>query len=123
MVRWVPFGVAKPLLDRRKYVVLSDYIGENAEPLLPSNSENAMELPPEESELDDSNNLMIEDGGMIGSEDETSDDDPELETNQLGSAEIEDGGIGNVVIGLRDCRLIRYKVCVTQFPVVTTFEP
>ncbi|XP_031373291.1 arginyl-tRNA--protein transferase 2 isoform X2 [Punica granatum] len=111
--KWVPFGVAKPLLDRRKYVVLSDYIGENGEPLLPSNSDHPMELQPEESEHNDSNDLMIEDGGMVGSEDEvSSDDDLELETGELGSAELEDGDIGNIIIGSRGSRTIKYKAVI-----------
>lgn len=110
MVRWVPFDVAKPLLDRRKYVVLSDYIGENGQPLLPSNSDCTMEHEPEENEHNDSNDLMIEDGRIIGSEDEDSDDELEPETSELGPVEIEDGDIGNIVIRLRGSRTIRYKV-------------
>lgn len=102
--------VAKPLLDRRKYVVLSDYNGENAEPLLPSNSENAMELQPEENEHNDSNDLMIEGGGISGSKDEGSYDELEPASSDLGSVEIEDGDIGNIIIGLEGSHTISYKV-------------
>lgn len=112
MIRWIPFGVAKPLLDKRKYVVLSDYVGENGLPLLSSNSEDAKEHEPEYSEYNDSNNLMIEAGQSVGSENEDSDDDLELEINELGPVEIEDGDIGNIVIGLEGSHTMRYKVCI-----------
>ncbi|KAK3407888.1 hypothetical protein EUGRSUZ_J00228 [Eucalyptus grandis] len=36
---WVPFNVAKPQLDERKYVVLSDYKDEDEKPVLPPVSE------------------------------------------------------------------------------------
>ncbi|KAK4746925.1 hypothetical protein SAY87_025962 [Trapa incisa] len=107
--KWIPFDVAKPLLDKWKYTVLSDYVGENGVPLLHSNSGNAKTFEPEESECNGSHDLMIEDGGMAGSDNDDSDDEMELETNELEPAEIEDGDIGNIIIELTGVPTMKYK--------------
>ncbi|XP_048139882.1 arginyl-tRNA--protein transferase 2 isoform X2 [Rhodamnia argentea] len=71
--QWVPFNVAKPLLDRSKYVVLSDYKDQDEKPLLPPVSDCISEHQPDESEHKDLNDLLVEDEGMFDLDDEESD--------------------------------------------------
>lgn len=106
--RWVPFDIAKPLLDRKQYVVLSDFATlQNEESSTPSLFENHMEVQPCEEE---SNDVPIdEDEEMSELDFEDSDDESSPETTGLTSIDIEDGGVSNIMIGLKGSRL-RYKV-------------
>ncbi|TYH51895.1 hypothetical protein ES332_D10G312500v1 [Gossypium tomentosum] len=108
--QWVACHIARPLLDKRKYAVLSDFAslqdGESSQSCIP---ESAMELQHDENGLEDSNDvLMGEDEQMIEIESESSDEELEPETTVLGSAAIDDGDVTNVLVGLRGSRL-RYK--------------
>ncbi|KAJ6690179.1 hypothetical protein OIU85_006459 [Salix viminalis] len=94
--QWIPFELAKPLLDEKSYVVLSDYVllqnGESSQPLV---SGNVMEVQ------DDgiSNDVLIDDDDkMIEPELESSDDDC-LEAFGQASAEIENGDVSDILIG------------------------
>ncbi|XP_056169207.1 arginyl-tRNA--protein transferase 2 isoform X2 [Syzygium oleosum] len=106
--RWVPYNVAKPLLDRSKYVVLSDYKDQDEKPLLPPVADHISEHQHDESEHKDLNDLLVEDEEMVDLEEEESDVESESESSNVELSETEDSEIGNTLIGLRGSRL-RYK--------------
>ncbi|KAJ6317776.1 hypothetical protein OIU76_013337 [Salix suchowensis] len=94
--QWIPFELAKPLLDEKSYVVLSDYVllqnGESSQPLV---SGNVMEVQDDGN----SNDVLIDDDDkMIEPELESSDDDC-LEACGQASAEIENGDVSDNLIG------------------------
>ncbi|KAG5239939.1 arginyl-tRNA--protein transferase [Salix suchowensis] len=94
--QWIPFELAKPLLDEKSYVVLSDYVllqnGESSQPLV---SGNVMEVQDDGN----SNDVLIDDDDkMIEPELESSDDDC-LEAFGQASAEIENGDVSDNLIG------------------------
>ncbi|RZC79294.1 hypothetical protein C5167_003503 [Papaver somniferum] len=110
---WVSFYNARPLLDRKPYVVLSDYAtlqNEESSPCqLPQNSSgqqnmNSGEDDPAESVSDD------EDGDeeMLDPDFEGSDADDSDTESSLSADEINDGDVGNVLIGLKNSRM-RFK--------------
>ncbi|XWS74816.1 hypothetical protein CRYUN_Cryun01aG0030200 [Craigia yunnanensis] len=108
--QWVAFHIARPLLDKKKYVILSDIAslqdGESSRSCIP---ESVMELQHDDIGLEDSNDvLMDDDEEMIQMESGSSDDELDPETSGLGSAAIDDGDLTNVLIGLRGSRR-RYK--------------
>jgi len=107
-LRWVPFNVAKPLLDRSKYVVLSDYKDQDEKPLLPPVSDHISEHQHEESEHKDLNDCFIGDE-MFDPDEEDSDVVSESESSNVELPETEDREIGNALIGLQGSCL-RYKV-------------
>ncbi|KAF9676920.1 hypothetical protein SADUNF_Sadunf08G0053500 [Salix dunnii] len=93
--QWIPFELAKPLLDKKSYVVLSDYVllqnGESSQPLV---SGNVMEVQDDGN----SNDVLIDnDDKMIEPELESSDDDC-LEAFGQASAEIENGDVSDILI-------------------------
>ncbi|KAJ0914633.1 putative arginyltransferase [Helianthus annuus] len=94
---WVPFDIAKRLLDRKSYVVLSDFaILQNKLSLLPNASEDQIEE--EEEEDYESNDVRVdEDEEMF----EESDDDESVgpETASLIPAKMRKD-TSNIVIGL-----------------------
>ncbi|XP_061975665.1 arginyl-tRNA--protein transferase 2-like [Populus nigra] len=111
--QWVPFDIAQPLLDRKPYVVLSDFVllqnGESSQPLVP---ENVMEVQGDENHNEDSNDVLID-----GGDDEEDDDDDEFESDDddsgpdsfgQTSVEIENGNVSDILIGFKGSRL-RYK--------------
>ncbi|KAI6670126.1 hypothetical protein NL676_005011 [Syzygium grande] len=106
--RWVPYNVAKPLLDRSKYVVLSDYKDQDEKPLLSPVADHIGEHQHDESEHKDLNDLFVEDEEMVDLEEEESDVESESESSNVELSETEDSEIGNTLIGLRGSRL-RYK--------------
>ncbi|KAJ6772637.1 ARGINYL-TRNA--PROTEIN TRANSFERASE 2 [Salix koriyanagi] len=108
--QWVPFDVAQPLLDRKPYVVLSDFVllqnGESSQPLV---SENVMEVQGDENHDEDSNDVLIDDEDeMTEPESESSDDDSGSDSFDQTSVEIENGNVSEILIGLNGSRL-RYK--------------
>ncbi|KAJ6720561.1 ARGINYL-TRNA--PROTEIN TRANSFERASE 2 [Salix viminalis] len=108
--QWVPFDVAQPLLDRKPYVVLSDFVllqnGESSQPLV---SENVMEVQGDENYDEDSNDVLVDDEDeMTEPESESSDDDSGSDSCGQTSVEIENGNLGDILIGLNGSRL-RYK--------------
>ncbi|KAB5544353.1 hypothetical protein DKX38_012465 [Salix brachista] len=94
--QWIPFELAKPLLDEKSYVVLSDYVllqnGESSQPLV---SGNVMEVQ-DDGNFNDV--LIDDDDKMIEPELESSDDDC-LEAFGQASAEIENGDVSDILIG------------------------
>ncbi|KAK9283459.1 hypothetical protein L1049_011703 [Liquidambar formosana] len=99
--QWVPFDIAKPLLDRKPYVVLSDF----TESSLP-HSENLLEPQHDDLVQEDLNNNLFYDEEMIEPDLEDSDDESDPETGSV--IETEDGDVSNILIGLKGSRL-RYK--------------
>ncbi|KAL5801099.1 hypothetical protein ACOSQ3_032731 [Xanthoceras sorbifolium] len=108
--QWVPYDNARPLLDRRSYVVLSDFASlQNGESSLPQVSESDTGLEPDDNVQDDSNDVLMDyDEEMIEPEFENFDDKPESETSGLTSKQAEDGDITKILIGGKESR-VRYK--------------
>lgn len=109
--RWIPFDIARPLLDKKRYAVLSDFaILQNGESSPPDVSENVKEVQHDDDIHQDSNDsFMGEDEAMIDHESESSDDESDPESSGLTSVDIEDGDISNILIGLKGSHF-RYKV-------------
>ncbi|KAE9594326.1 putative arginyltransferase [Lupinus albus] len=105
--QWVPFDIARPLLDTKRYVILSDYsIIQNGEPSLPQVTDDAIEGQLDDIGHGDANIVpMDEDEERVESESESSDDDAGLETTSYG--EPENGDISKILLGFRGN--VRYK--------------
>lgn len=103
---WVSFDIAKPLLDRKPYVVLSEssilqdeeYRQPPASP--PRGPENTMEVRSHDGNVqEDLNDKPIdEDAEMFETESDRSDD-------EAGEDVVEDGDVNKILIGLRGARL------------------
>uniref|UniRef100_A0A2N9FIB5 Arginyl-tRNA--protein transferase n=1 Tax=Fagus sylvatica TaxID=28930 RepID=A0A2N9FIB5_FAGSY len=108
--QWIPFDIARPLLDKKRYAVLSDFaILQNGESSPPDVSDNVKEVQHDDDIHQDSNDsFMGEDEEMIDHESESSDDESDLESSGLTSVDIEDGDISNILIGLKGSHF-RYK--------------
>ncbi|GLT67667.1 hypothetical protein SLA2020_399590 [Shorea laevis] len=108
--KWVPFDVARPLLDKKKYAVLSDYASlQNGESSNSGVPESALELQQDEIDREDRNDVrMDDDEEMLEPESESSDDELEPETSDLMSVGIEGGDVTKILIGLRGSQ-VRYK--------------
>ncbi|KAE8712037.1 Arginyl-tRNA--protein transferase 1 [Hibiscus syriacus] len=108
--QWVAFHLARPMLDKQKYVILSYYANlQDGESSQSCNPESLMNLQHDENGLEDSNDVFMgEDERVIEIESDSSDDELEPETSGLGSGAIDNGDLTNVLVGLRGSRL-RYK--------------
>ncbi|GMY08203.1 arginyl-tRNA--protein transferase 2-like [Fagus crenata] len=108
--QWIPFDIARPLLDKKRYAVLSDFaILQNGESSPPDVSDNVKEVQHDDGIHQDSNDsFMGEDEEMIDHESESSDDESDPESSGLTSVDIEDGDISNILIGLKGSHF-RYK--------------
>ncbi|KVI09921.1 arginyl-tRNA--protein transferase 2-like [Cynara cardunculus var. scolymus] len=106
--QWVPFDIARPLLDRKRYVVLSDYATlQNEAASSPHIIEDQTEQE-EESFPEESNDIPIDaDEEMSELAFEDSDDESGPETTSLSPAEM-GKDVGNIVIGLKGMHL-KYK--------------
>ncbi|XP_014495816.1 arginyl-tRNA--protein transferase 1 [Vigna radiata var. radiata] len=106
--QWVPFDVARPLLDRRAYVVLSDAsISQKGESSLPQVTDDIMGREFDDGGQEDANDVpMLEDEETVDSESECSDDEPDLETTSYDDPEI--GDVGKVLLGIKGSH-VRYK--------------
>ncbi|XP_061376607.1 arginyl-tRNA--protein transferase 2 [Gastrolobium bilobum] len=106
--QWVPFGIARPLLDNRPYVVLSDSsILQNGELSLPQVSDDVMGSQLDDIGQEDANDVpMDEDEETAESDLENSDDEPGLETTSYGEPENRD--VSKVLLGLKGPR-VRYQ--------------
>ncbi|KAK7305857.1 hypothetical protein VNO77_43769 [Canavalia gladiata] len=104
---WVPFDIARALLDRRPYAVLSDSsIIQNGESSLPQVTDDVMERQFDDVGQEDVNDVpMLEDEEMVESELECSDDEPDLETTLSDEAEID---VSKVLLGIKGSR-VKYK--------------
>lgn len=109
--RWVSFDIARPLLDRKRYVVLSDAStlqnGESS-PLQVTEDQDATLSQLDDSGQEDANDVpMHEDEELVESESESSDDEPDPQPTSYG--EPENGDISKVLLGIEGSR-VRYKV-------------
>ncbi|CAJ1860982.1 unnamed protein product [Sphenostylis stenocarpa] len=106
--QWVPFDIARPLLDRRPYVVLSDAsILQNGESSLPQITDDIVGREIDDGGQEDANDVpMLEDEEMVESESECSDDEPDLETTSYDDPEI--GDVGKVLLGIKGSH-VKYK--------------
>ncbi|OIV95576.1 hypothetical protein TanjilG_23807 [Lupinus angustifolius] len=109
--QWVPFDIARPLLDTKRYVILSDYsIIQNGESSLPQVTDDVIEGQLDDIGHEDANDVPMdedkdEDDERVESESESSDDDTGLETISYG--ESENGDISKILLGYRGN--VRYK--------------
>ncbi|KAI3734953.1 hypothetical protein L6452_14435 [Arctium lappa] len=105
--QWVPFDIAKRLLDRKPYVVLSDFATlQNEEPsshVFEEHMGQEDEPCPEES-----NDIPIDDDDEDMSEIDFEDSDDESGPETTTPPEMRKEDIGNIVIGLKGMHL-RYK--------------
>ncbi|XP_075671036.1 arginyl-tRNA--protein transferase 2-like isoform X1 [Castanea sativa] len=107
--QWISFDIARPLLDKKPYVVLSDFANlQNGELSPPDVSDNVKEVQYDDIHQDSNDPIMCEDEEMIDHEYESLNDESDDESSGLRSVEIEDGDISNIIIGLEGSRL-RYK--------------
>ncbi|XP_059458066.1 arginyl-tRNA--protein transferase 2-like [Corylus avellana] len=107
--QWIPYDIARPLLDRKPYVVLSDFAILQNEESSPSHvPENVVEVQHEDICQDSNDLCMDEDEETNDPESESSDDESGPESGNLVSIEIDDGEISDILIGLERSRL-RYK--------------
>ncbi|XP_068315890.1 arginyl-tRNA--protein transferase 2-like isoform X1 [Pyrus communis] len=108
--QWIPFHIAKPLLDKKRYAVLSDVsVSQDRESLPPHVSEEVMEVQHDDIGKEDTNDFpMYDDEVAIDFEYESSDNE-----QNLVSVDVEDGNIGNILIGLNGSR-VRFKVCILK---------
>ncbi|KAL3334312.1 hypothetical protein AABB24_030841 [Solanum stoloniferum] len=105
--QWVPFDVAKPLLDMKSYMVLSDFATQNGQPLPPSNLENYEEQ--NDQHFHGSNDIFVgEDEEMDEFNYEDSDDELVAESSSIHLPKVEDKDVGSILIGMKEVRL-RYK--------------
>ncbi|KAF5188294.1 Arginyl-trna--protein transferase [Thalictrum thalictroides] len=113
--QWVPFHTARPLLDKRPYVILSDFANlQNEESSQQQNPDCNLELqhhnPGEEMIA-----VSDEDEDLMEPDFEGSGDDSDSETNDVLSLdELKDGNVGNILVGLKNSRY-RYKDLVRVF--------
>lgn len=107
--QWVPYDIAKPLLDRRKYVVLSDYATLPNEDTLTLNvADSQMEEQQNEFDQESSNDVHMHDDEMSEHDSDSSDIESDSEASVSATVVLEDADIDNVLIGIRGLRL-RYK--------------
>ncbi|CAA3014184.1 arginyl-tRNA-- transferase 2 isoform X1 [Olea europaea subsp. europaea] len=113
--QWVPYDVAKVLLDRRKYVVLSDFDpsqnGDSSSAQPRNITDNYMEM---EEQHDDpfqegSNDIYFNnDEEMTELDSEDSDNESDSESSDPTTVESEDVDASNILIGLKGAHL-KYK--------------
>ncbi|KAL0402898.1 UNVERIFIED_CONTAM: Arginyl-tRNA--protein transferase 1 [Sesamum radiatum] len=106
--QWVPYDIAKPLLDRRKYVVLSDYATLQNGGLLPQDVLVNMEEQQNDFAQEASNDVSINEDEMVEVDSDLSDDESDSEAGAATSLALEDVDLSNVLFGVRGARL-RYK--------------
>ncbi|KAK4489264.1 hypothetical protein RD792_005061 [Penstemon davidsonii] len=107
--QWVPYDMAKPLLDRRKYVVLSDLTAlQNGDSLQLKAIDNIMEEQQNEDIKEAPNDVFVNNDEMDELEYEDSDDESDLEASDETITDTRHGDISNVLIGVKEARL-RYK--------------
>uniref|UniRef100_A0A5B7AR46 Putative Acyl-CoA N-acyltransferase n=1 Tax=Davidia involucrata TaxID=16924 RepID=A0A5B7AR46_DAVIN len=82
MQRWVPFDIARPLLDRKTYVVLSDFTtSQNVDSSTPVVLEDHIELQLDDPGQEDSNDIPIDEDEEMEHDFEDSDDESGPETS------------------------------------------
>ncbi|KAK9159052.1 hypothetical protein Scep_005626 [Stephania cephalantha] len=109
--QWVNFDIARPLLDKKPYVVLSDFATlQSGESSRRVSSETGLEPQLQDSDQEDlvesptDEDLVMMEPGSEGSED---DSDPEMD-HVLSNEETVDGDVNSILIGLKNIRM-RFK--------------
>ncbi|XP_073017178.1 arginyl-tRNA--protein transferase 1-like isoform X1 [Primulina eburnea] len=109
LYQWVPYDVVKPLLDRRKYVPLSDCSAlQNEDSSLPDVFDNITEEEQKDFVQDASSDGFANEDEMAELDSEDSDDEADSEAIGATSVESENADLSDLVIGLRGARL-RYE--------------
>ncbi|XP_051122811.1 arginyl-tRNA--protein transferase 2-like [Andrographis paniculata] len=103
---WVPYDIAKPLLDGQKYVVLSDWRSLQTGESLQSSYDVASDKEKHQSSFPDeaSNDVLVNDDEMTEIDSDCSDSESDCEA----SGAPEDVDTSNVLLGIRGNRL-RYQ--------------
>ncbi|CAH2040988.1 unnamed protein product [Thlaspi arvense] len=104
--RWVPFDIAKPLLDRRPYVILSDYTGLPNGAISSSGMlENIVHPHHDDPSQEDTNDIpMDEDEEMAEVDSDDSDEKADLQSSDLPSLQVE-GSVNDILIRLNGVHL------------------
>ncbi|KAG5557958.1 hypothetical protein RHGRI_008016 [Rhododendron griersonianum] len=108
--QWVPFEIARPLLDKKPYAILSDFAAlPNGEYSEPKALEDNLEMQHDDPVQVDMNDIPVdEDEEMTELDFEDSDDESGSVSGGLTSVLVEDGNVGDTLIGLKGSRL-RYQ--------------
>ncbi|KAF9599152.1 hypothetical protein IFM89_035431 [Coptis chinensis] len=107
--QWVPFDIARPLLDKQSYVILSDIGNLQNEESSQEEQVNNIELLGRDIGEDINESLGDEDEEMMEPDFEGSEDGSDEETKDVASIDgIEEGDVGEILIGLKNTRM-RYK--------------
>ncbi|KAG8390103.1 hypothetical protein BUALT_Bualt01G0048800 [Buddleja alternifolia] len=104
--QWVPYDIVKPFLDKRKYVVLSDFATLQNGESLPL--DNHMEKQQNDSIQEPSNDVFVDEDDMAEIDSEDSDNETDSEASGATTVGSEDADLSNLLIGLKEARL-RYK--------------
>ncbi|XP_047954755.1 LOW QUALITY PROTEIN: arginyl-tRNA--protein transferase 1-like [Salvia hispanica] len=105
---WVPYDIAKPLLDRKKYVVLSDHASlQNEDSSPPKVSDGHIEEQQNELDQETMDDGMHDDE-MTELDSDSSDVESDSEVGASATVVLDDADLDNVLIGIRGLRL-RYK--------------
>lgn len=108
--RWVPFDIAKPFLDKKPYVVLSDCATiQDGEGSSPHVSENVMVPEHDDGNHEDPNDAFLYEDEEAEPEYESSDDDSGPESSGTPTSVQMEGDVGNILIGLKGS-CVKYKV-------------
>ncbi|KAF8115174.1 hypothetical protein N665_0029s0020 [Sinapis alba] len=101
--QWVPFEVARPLLDKKPYVILSDITdSQNQASSLPYASETLATSEHEDMEQGETNDRYM------GGSDDDDDDDEEMDESESEDTHIDSDYIDNIIISLYGSQY-RYK--------------
>ncbi|XP_042026019.1 arginyl-tRNA--protein transferase 2-like [Salvia splendens] len=106
---WVPYDIAKPLLDRKKYMVLSDHATlQNEDSSLLKVSDGHMEEQQNELDQETTDDVGMHDDEMTELDSDSSDVESDSEVGASTTVVLDDADLDNVLIGIRGLRL-RYK--------------
>ncbi|CAH9121435.1 unnamed protein product [Cuscuta epithymum] len=112
---WVPFEIARPLLDRKPYAVLSDLTVNNEGPLPPSLLENLRDEQVDDHVPEGSNDIFVQaDQKMVENDSEDSDDEEDQLTSGTMTSDMEDGDVGGILVGLNGI-LLRFQELLQAF--------
>ncbi|KAL6581198.1 hypothetical protein OROMI_007121 [Orobanche minor] len=104
--QWVPYDIAKPLLDRRKYVVLSDHATLENEVSLPLDSQTDEQQ--DEFGQEASNDDVVNEDEMELDSDCSDDESDSQASGGTTTVALDDASVSNVLVGVRGARL-RYR--------------
>ncbi|KAL1535418.1 arginyltransferase [Salvia divinorum] len=105
---WVPYDIAKPLLDRKKYVVLSDHATLHSEDSSPLKvTDGSIEEQQNEFDQETTDDVRMHDDEMTELDSDSSDVESDSEVGASATVVLE-SDLDNVLIGIKGLRL-RYK--------------